>query len=267
MRVAYLDEAGISNPLHEPIMTVAGVVVHGDKQFKAVEIYLEALAQEYVPNRRSNFCFHAYEIFGGVKSFDRKLWPLEKRLEILDRLANIPKKFDLPVIHCSMDRSAVKATTGGTSSNHLLEQVTHAHAFFFCTVQIEILLRATTPDEVAILVAEDRDQVRKMLRFMHDVFRGKPDDRIKNFIPDFSEMIAPFDKFIPFERVVDRIHFSQKKESSLLQIADVCAFAVKRKIMGAPHCDRLYKPIAEQFVSGATKVGFGPKVHNTTLEA
>ena len=37
VRLIYLDEAGISNPAHEPFLVVAGILIHGDKQWKLIE--------------------------------------------------------------------------------------------------------------------------------------------------------------------------------------------------------------------------------------
>ena len=37
VRLVYLDEAGISNPAHEPWLVVAGIVINADKQFKLIE--------------------------------------------------------------------------------------------------------------------------------------------------------------------------------------------------------------------------------------
>jgi len=44
VRVAYLDEAGISKPAEEPYCVVAGILVNADEQWKAVERHLIEIA-------------------------------------------------------------------------------------------------------------------------------------------------------------------------------------------------------------------------------
>jgi len=51
-------------------------------------------------------------------------------------------------------------------------------------VQLEIVMRATAQNEVAMLIAEDRDSVRKMLKMVHAMFRGRAPKRFQ------EEMVA-----------------------------------------------------------------------------
>jgi hypothetical protein len=96
MRLVYMDEAGIS--ASEPIATVAGVIVDGDRQWKRLQAFIEDLIKEYVPaERRENFVFHAKHIFHGTKFFHRTRWPLGKRLALLKRILSIPAMFSVPV--------------------------------------------------------------------------------------------------------------------------------------------------------------------------
>src|SRR5438552_3442539 len=98
-------KAGVSNVSQEPFLVVAGIIVDADKQFKIVEAYLDELVENYIPKElRDGFAFHAMELFHGTKRFSRDLWPFQKRLEILDELAAIPKKFDLPICFGITDR-------------------------------------------------------------------------------------------------------------------------------------------------------------------
>jgi hypothetical protein len=73
MRLVYLDEAGISNPQQEPYLVVAGIIVHADKQWYALERYLRDMVTDFIPPwLRAGFTFHANQLFaGGGKIFDR----------------------------------------------------------------------------------------------------------------------------------------------------------------------------------------------------
>jgi hypothetical protein len=254
VRLVYLDEAGISNLKHEPVMTVAGIVVHADNQFKFVERHLDQLLEKYVPNRPPGFSFHAHHLFHGSKFWSKDRWPLEKRLEILDALAEMPKKFDLLVCHCSLDRRAIAEEIEEPATLDQLELVAHSHGLFYCAVQVELFLRATS-HEVAMLIAEDREQVRKMLKYVHSIFRGRSNPK---HLSEFMNAIEPpLKAVIPFQRVIENVQFAQKTESSLLQVADLCAFAIKRWVIRKPHADRLFQPLASQFILHDIPVGFG----------
>lgn len=247
VRLIYLDEAGVSNPAHEPILVVAGVAVNADKQFKAVEAHIDALAKKHIPEgNRDRPAFHAMELFHGRKNFDREAWPLEKRLEILDDLAAIPKMFDLPICCGGTDRKQAPGQLKGPVTPILMEQIVHAHAFFKFVMQIEVVMRATANDEVAMLIAEDRPIMRRMLKMAHAILRGRAPRRFQEELESIKEGI--FAKLLPLERIVETVHFAEKGESSLLQVADICAFAIKRDVMKASHSERLYAPLREQIV-------------------
>ena len=255
MRLAYFDEAGISNPNHEPIMTVAGVVVDGDRQYKAVESYLDRLADKYVPDRSRSFRFHAYELHSGVKNFPKERWPLDLRLEIMERIVDIPSLFDLAVFHCSIDRAEMKNLIPGDDKN-LQACVEHAHAFFFCALQVEMFLRKTEKDENGLLIAEDRKEVRRMIKSVHSMFRDRPESPLK--IPE--EAMEPYMRYLPFERIIEDVQFAEKSSSSLLQVSDICAFVIKRKISLKPHSDRYFNLLRENFILGGEPVGFGSSI-------
>jgi hypothetical protein len=157
-------------------MKVAGVIVHGDKQWRRVEAHLEQMAETYATgNRRHDFYFHAYELLSGTRRFHKSVWPLATRLQILDELVAIPRIFDLPIFHCSIDRVSASVYIEERCGTVAFERAVHAYAQFFCSLQIEVYLKTITPDEVALLIAEDREQVRKMLRHAHNMSRDKGD--------------------------------------------------------------------------------------------
>jgi hypothetical protein len=60
--------------------------------------------------------------------------------------------------------------------------------------------------------------------------------------PNFGEFVL--------SRVVDTVLFAEKSESSPLQVADACAFAIKRHLMKTPEADRFYKSLVRKMVIG-----------------
>jgi hypothetical protein len=72
VRLVYLDEGG--SDLKAPILSVAGVLVHGDVEWPQVERRIVALIEKYIPEPdRVRFIFHATDIFfHGSGYFDRR---------------------------------------------------------------------------------------------------------------------------------------------------------------------------------------------------
>ena len=72
MRLLYLDEAGTD--AGAPWMCVAGVLVHGDKEWPEVDLRIKALIDKYIPAlHRDGFVFHATDVFRhGSGYFDRR---------------------------------------------------------------------------------------------------------------------------------------------------------------------------------------------------
>jgi len=249
VRLVYLDEAGIFNPKDEPFLVIAGIAVNADRQFKEVESYLDGLLHKHV-SEPDGIVFHAMELWHGTKQFHRDHWPLEKRLEILDDLAQIPRKLGLPIFYGSTNRLEIRSTMpqliGAPIRQDVLEHAVHAHSFLHFIAQLETFMRANYPNEVAMLIAEDRPEVRNTVKFTHGVFRGRG---LKQHQASFEAIKNKLlGQLMPLERIVETVHFVQKRESSLLQIADLCAFAIKRNMQKAQRWERLYIPLHEQVI-------------------
>jgi hypothetical protein len=155
---------------------IAGIAVNADNQFKEVESYLDSLLHTHV-SEPDGIVFHAMELWHGTKQFHRDHWPLEKRLEILDDLAHVPRKFGLPIFYGSTNRLEIRSTLpplmGTPIRQNMLEGAVHAHSFLHFIAQLETFMRANYPNEVEMLIAEDRPEVRNTVKFTHGVFRGR----------------------------------------------------------------------------------------------
>jgi Protein of unknown function (DUF3800) len=235
MRLVYLDEAGISNPAHEPHLVVAGVIVDADRKWKELETYLRQLAISTFPDRDPyRFVFHAKDIWHGNGVFDRKKWRLQDRLKSLQQLAQIPRLFDLPIVAGCIDREAMRKEVlkrYPTMSAKAIRSITHTQAFLVAVQCVEYWMETKASDEVAMLIAEDTDQVKEAIQRFHDGYTD----------PAFDNSDAFRSKYI-----IDAVNFAKKQNSLLLQIADHCAFIIKRKLMERQHADQLYNQIHSQ---------------------
>ena len=149
VRVVYLDESGTSRK--EPLALVAGVVVDGDHQMIAVEEHLERLVRKHIPEAdHENFFFHATNIWSGTKYYrDRNTWPLDRRLEVLRDLVEIPQRFDLPIVFGDCPRNElITVPEGVTLDERGRDVVVHSVAFFQCVCLVEKIMKEVWPDEV-----------------------------------------------------------------------------------------------------------------------
>lgn len=222
MRFAFMDEGGISQ--HEPKTFVVGVFVHADTQLIPLEEELEAVKRKHIPEKDwDTFVFHAKELWGGGKYFkDKSVWPIEKRGAILDDLAAIPAKLNIPIVYAWTERADVKARHKGADemTEHDFSVACHSIAFMGCMLRIEEFMRRIWPDEVAQMVAEDNDSARQTIKGVMALFRSE------SYINEVKEKHPGV---LPLQRIRGPIHFAQKTESAPLQLADLCAFLIRRR--------------------------------------
>ncbi len=237
MRMTFFDAAGLSNPEHEPFVVVAGVIIHADKQWKALGEYLGAMADEFAPpEHRQDFAFHATELFSGTKHYkDRERYPREWRWKVLDELVAVPKHFDLPIVWGRVPRAEL-LPGGSLEHSGGLDPVIHGQmiAFTVASAAVEHWMNAVAdPEEMAQMVMENDDQSRKFIKIIQRLLSD----------PKYHSLFSEEDAKFKLTRVIYPIHFEEKTDSSALQLADVCAFALKRKTMNTPECARFYDPL------------------------
>jgi hypothetical protein len=109
--------------------------------------------------------------------------------------------------------------------------------------------RAADENEIAQMVMENDNHSRRMLR----VFQRLLSD------PKYYEGFDSEHTGLKLSRIIYPMHFEEKTDSSALQVADACAFALKRRCMNKPESERFYRPLAPYLVSSA-KVDAAPAV-------
>jgi hypothetical protein len=247
VRVTYMDESGASR--REPILIQAGIIVHGDDQVIPIEEHLESLVEMHIPDdKRDGFFFHATDIYGGGNKncmfHDKNEWPDERRWAILDDLVAIPGKFNLPICIGMVRRSEFPPKDFALAQRqHTQEEIdvaTHAMALIQCEMSVELWMRANTEREITHIIAEDNADVRLAAKQAHTMLRNPKEVAKEGFIdhPCF-----------PFKRIRDGLQFTSKEESRMLQVADVCAWAMRRAGNKAPNAGRFVRPLLPQLIS------------------
>jgi hypothetical protein len=186
MRLVYLDEAGIGDIVREPHLIVTGAIIDADRQWKELEAYYRALAQDIFPNEPlDRFVFHAKDVFHGAGYFRRENFSRHDRMRILKRLAQVPAMFSIPLAVTAIDRAKHREELFATreeivAARNLSDTVTperlersvrllsHSLAFVLTVHKVDYWMRRhAAPNEVAMLIAEDTAQVKEAFRMFH----------------------------------------------------------------------------------------------------
>lgn len=219
MRIAYLDEAGISD--REPIAVQAAVVIDSDRHIKGVEVALSELADSCAPPEcRAGFIFHAKELYHGGKTLKRDAGHDHGR-GFLKSLLHIPADNGMEVAMHFIEKAGITDPRFIPDKAKDRAILYHTMAFIGCVVGIEMLMRSRYPKEVCHLVAENNTETRAAVRKAHNFLKTK--ESIETLPPNIRGVL-------PLQHIVDTVFFADKAESSALQLADACAFAIRRHL-------------------------------------
>jgi hypothetical protein len=227
-----MDEAGTS--ASEPVSIVVGLIVNADEQLMFTEAAInEALGA--VPEKFSNgFIFHAKDVWGSPEYRDE--WRMSDRLALLTNMMMLPRRLKISVSLGMVRREAPLPDNIAQDGKMTAEQYHHWMAFTLCVGTADLYIREhADPREVASIVAEDVPEMRKFLRNVPKILRIMPPtlpggmvpsktDREKGYVAQRSEMRV--------SRIRPSVHFAGKRDESLLQLADACAFGFRRYFSG-----------------------------------
>jgi hypothetical protein len=259
VRFIYVDEAGIA--AHEPVTVVVGLIIHTDTQWLPAEkLIKEAIAT--VPEKirnRDGFVFHAAQIWGDNKLRDG--WSPEDRTKFICRMMSIPVTAGLGIAFAAVRRDSRLLMT--VLPKFTKEKMDHLTAFGLCIGTADRHIRQH-PTELAAVVAENSPKMQSPLRQFVGALTQRPFEIGKYFSErkTFGPS-ADGENAIQVTRVIDTIHFVEKRESTMLQIADACAFGLRRyfsgQSMGAEFAKAIAGPAYDEFskVNPADSVNLG----------
>lgn len=248
MLLVYLDESGIGDIQNERYVVVAGVIVQAE-QYKTVQKRIEEVRDKHVPEKyRKGFVFHASDLFkGSEKPISKTEFPLEKRRDALEELISIIADLNLPVVMAHQDREVVRRDHPTMNAQEAVV-FTQAITATACMVSVEAFTqRYALPSTLALTIYENNDQAKKRVKEMHKEMLN-PDNLHKFADPKDVERVR---NLIPLQRVIDTAHFAEKTEAPILQLADVCAYFIKRRLNGRMDSMRFLDRIMNQLTSNA----------------
>jgi hypothetical protein len=233
-----MDESGTSK--FEPHLVVAAVIVHADRQLDRLELRLSELVEKHIePQYRDGFVFHASSLFNpwpGEGEFPPGLRDdRERRLGILEELTSIPAELRLPVCvgYVEKHRFSQIYLAAGLKPQLLVAEM-HASAMALCTVSVERFMRDQTRDEVAWLFAENNDHVRRIAEDTQTLMKSS----------NAAERLDISSKdILPLVKIKDGINFARKEESPSLQLADACAWTIRKWFGSKDEAKRFFVPL------------------------
>ena len=235
MRHVYLDEAGVGD---EPFTVVAGLMLHVDDQYRDFQRRLLSMARELLGKEHTqDFVFHAKDLWHGSGFFPRGTWSREKRLKTLSRLAELPGEFGSPVVYAAVSKEEVPSRLGDPKTRLRLR---HQLAFHYALEEAEKGLERHYPDELAFLIVEDHPNHRKHLTWVYSMLYDR----------HFHFRLENMGLSSPFQRLVESPLFQAKNGASPVQVADVCAFLIRRCLEGCPTARQIAEQFTPQLVSG-----------------
>lgn len=241
VRLVYLDEAGISNPAEEPILLVGSIIINADQDWHNLERHIISIRRKHLPPEDDymGFVFHAQDIFHGSRYFTRDKWPFEKRRDILRDLAEIPRRFHVPIVCVAFDRNKFadevsKGGVRGTPTPTSTTDLAHLTAFVTAVCDVDGWMLTYAPAEVAMLIAEDRPRMRSIIKNVHVGYTDPTQD-----YPDVFKT----------RHIIDTVTFASKEQSILLQLADMTCFVTKRTFNHKKDVEEFYELLRSQFIS------------------
>lgn len=184
------------------------------------------------PQYRNDFVFHATDVFGGDKYKDSG-WSITDRLFLLKSMMSIPRRLGMAVTVAAHWRGAIEYPSTGPLS---MSQFEHMQAFALCISMADRSIRKYAGHrEVATIVAEDVPEMRRFLRRVPAMFRDGvhlPPSHLRQTPADLEAGYSVQAGTMQISRIRKSIHFVEKADDPIVQVADACAFGIRRFLAG-----------------------------------
>jgi hypothetical protein len=233
VRHIYADEAGTS--AEEPVSVVAAIIVHTDTQYLPVCGQMAHLIRKYVPQEYwPTFALHTKTLVRkeAYPNWDRN-GPMG-RYAFLREVMRIPANMGLPISIGAVRRGRdVLTPIAGIRP----DQMDHVLAFALCIAAADAAIRRRCDNEMAVLVAEDHQEMKALLRGAVIALRsGQLKLQGDQVAAPTADPVSGLHTY-KVERIVDAPHFMDRNGALLLQLADVCAYGFRRGLSNLPYGD------------------------------
>lgn len=242
-----MDEAGTSSV--EPVSVVVGLIADADNHVMTGEALMSESLRSLPAAVRQDFVFHATDIYAGGKHRDQ--WSLTDRIEFLKDIMSIPRRIGMAISVSAKWRGTTSYPDNSTALNLSAAQLDHLMAFLGCIGLADRNIRKHAgPREVAAIVAEDVPDLRRHLRIVLDSLRNgglhlAPGD-FRMTASDVEVGYLTQTGSLNVTRIRNTIHFVEKADDLLVQVADACAYGLRRYFAG----EKFGEDFARQILGG-----------------
>jgi hypothetical protein len=223
----YTDEAGSDD--NAEALVVAALTVRLDTDIaRADEALLDAFSS--IPDHyRNNFYFHASEIWNNKKKNYRDRWSSSERFAFLCKVMSIPARLKIPLTFVMERRLGNEFAVPFGRSDLNVETARHAKVFALCISVADQYLRERTGRFcTARLIAEDVPKRKRALQRALKYVRENPGSQIRSTDNKEGEILY----FPGIYKIRGEPEFCKKRKAPLLQLADACAFGLRRYFGG-----------------------------------
>ena len=243
MHLAYLDETGTDG--HSPVVMVGALIVPVGRFGHLSQLYSTAIQQILPVDKMAEFGeFHASDLYLGNGAFagiDEK-----KRFTAIQVLLAAVQMDKLPFVYAAADRKKFESSPFG-SGKPLLS------AFHMCLLGIEDWALANHPDQFSdgrrlidwkdtyLCIQDDCDdkQLKVQFRKAYRALRAKDP-----FVPPHQNRLW---------HAHDDMFFADSKDCLGVQMADLCNYFVRHRIVGSPDPQNFYQMFSGQVICAKPK--------------
>lgn len=262
VRLIYIDEAGTSPA--EPVRLVCGVIVNADKDYMTLCSEMNRIAEERVPQKYKDrynekygkFVFHCKDLVnrGNIIDKDDPEWPLQDRLDFVKEVLCLPRVHDAPIAFGIVHKGQVEGMPSDffSEDDAAIDRTLYENmlALAYCVDRADWFLRHHLGgSEIGTLTCEDVSSNKELLRKAATIFRHDPlyiPTQVKNLWQEQCGIEPPPVK-LEIKHIIDTPNYVAKTDAPLLQLADGCAFAFRRRLSKQQYGDDLiYALLGEQ---------------------
>lgn len=233
VRFLFMDEAGTS--AEEPVTVVVALIADADSHVMSAEALALETLSGVPPQLQEGFVFSAKRVFNNNAYRDK--WSMTDRLHLLKSMMSVPRRIGMAIVVSAKWRSGQTLIEQAKKLGIHPCQLDHVMAFHTCVgIADRNIRRHAGPREVATIVAEDVQELRGVLKRIPQVLRDAPihlgPDLLRTTASDESAGYSLQSGELRVTRIRNSVHFVEKADDPLVQVADACAYGFRRYFAG-----------------------------------
>ena len=240
MYLSYVDDSGTSgcnlDDKKVPFQVVGGPIIHEDL-YGSLETRLAVAVESLVPEEQwDSFEFHACDLFNGAPPFESI--EKDKRHSLISTALEWIRKLNIPVLYGAIDKGKLKTQIFSSAKPMDI-------AFRLYLQTLDEWFEATYEEKYAKNVSDTKEWPRGLL-ISDDSRKEVRNDMQRALRENLSKPKAGQNPNGLGMHVFDDVYFGDSKNSTGLQLADICVYVIARHLGNKPEAQGFYDIISEQ---------------------